>query len=506
MLVNREALEREVREVQRRLQIRPFWEIPADVSAEDEPISLGYRSGVREVGGRLIFSVRLGPRMKQALKREAFRLFIPPKFLRKVPETMDLAWAYSLGSLAWWRENTRVLTVPGLPLYDLPSLLGILPIRQRLITLKQVINLLAAAQELAAAPSFPLYFKALLASLSDTRPHLSRRGITILRILARNPDLSVSDIARKTSISQPTVSRTIKKLSSGGMVSGPWHVNLPALGLETVVCELPSRRMADAFAKSKLTYSIIWTVSARTPTYAIVLVPKRLMIPLAGGLEDLGIRVGVVKMQGYFFRLDKVDIPDIGRRLYAALCSPPSLRPVSAGRVLARKRLSKEDVRLLARIHSTGSISEKTLAGKGIRGVRYKTKKLREMGVIYRSYSPTGRFFGEPALIHVEIDRTEFGRVLNSLAAISSPVLAYLEGSLRGAWGPVFVSPESGLRMARILSTLLEERLLVFQPLLTGLESHWEIPWEFWDEEQQEFSFGEELSKLLTSLSLLSNP
>ncbi len=503
MLANREALEREVREIQRKLLMSPFWDIPPEITVEDEPISSGYRSGVREDGQRLIFSGRLGSRIRQAVKREAFRLFIPPKFLRAVPETMDLAWAYSLGSLGWWRENTHVVKVSSLPLYDAPSLLGILPARQRLITVKQAVHLMAAAEELTDKVSFSLYFRILLASLSDTKPHLSRRGMAVLRILARNPDLLVSDVSRETGISQPTVSRTIKKLRYGEMVSGPWHVNFPALGLETVVCELPSRRLVEDFASSKLTYSILWTVSSRSPSYAIVLVPRRLVFPLIEGLESLDIRVGVVKRQGYFFRLDRIEVPDLGRRLSAALRGPARLRPISPKETVARKRLSREDMRLLARIHRTGSISESSLVEEGFRGVRYKIRKFRDGGVIYRSYSPTGRFFGEPTLIHVEVGESEFGLMLNALAAISSPVLAYLEGSLRGAWGPVFVSPESGLRMARMLSALLGERLTTFQPILTGLESHWEIPWELWDEERQEFSLGGELSRLLTSLALL---
>ena len=482
--------------VSRLMRADPTRDMPEEVRVEPIPINLGYRCGVKEEEDVLIISSLLGPKIGKVVRREAFRLLIPTSFLEEVEEVNDLAWAYSGAEERWWRACSRRAVIPGLPKYDAPRLLGALSREDLLHTLRSVLHTVRMMETAGVEPSLEAYYRALLIFISGRPPSLTKSEKRVMRVLFRRPSARLVEVARAASSSPSTASRAVKKLVEGDVIMGPLQVNLSALGLDVVVCEVRDRSLLRRLASLPLTYSIIEPVSSLAPAFAVLMVPREGLSRAASTLRGLGLSVSRVVRRGVFVRLDPRGKDEIADRLSLGyLSARDSERPSIS---VERCRLTRDDLRILSEIYERGRISKTTAESIGPSRIRRRLKNLRNRGLVFRSYSPSGRGLGEPFVIQVEADEKEYMRILTAVAAVSSTFLMYLSGDFTGVWGLAYFM-SGGVLCSRILSLVFGERLRLMEPIMTAYSSQWGIPWEFWDEEGQRF----DVERFISSLSAL---
>ena len=489
----------EVRDIERTLGLSPRRPLPKWVKMIHEAPGIHGTSSLK--GETLYISDEIGE-IGRILRKEAFSLMLSPKADAVVPQAHDLAWVASGIPRDLW-ERARVPPPRIFGNYD-PYILTNLRTRKMLQLIGSLISVINSSMDVGEMDFFT-YF-ALLRRIVIEEVNLSESDLTVLRALTKNPGMKPKEIKEQSGISEPTISRSVRKLRSLGFLFGPENVNINKLNLTTILVEYPNRRdLRNAFWDFPFTYNQMIPVSRTEDALALLVMPSGAIPSLAGELTSLGLKVYKSKVSFHDFQtapegdmwksmanaLDEI----VSRKGY--FCEGPKER---------RFRLSKDDLRILNHVMLHGRVTLTEVRAMGISSPKYRITRLRSNGLIMRRYFielPKGL---DSLYLKVRCNEKEFPRIARAVGAASACTIHFIEGpGFEGCAGIAFVRKEMKGDFAAALSSLLGDRLSVLADILV-INPLWLIPVELWDERSQSFSWEAPLSNLLSKIfSLLSS-
>ncbi len=500
-----DRLRGEVEAASRAMEADPVRPLPEEVELGDVPLEYGYHSGAvwRDRGSRIVFSAELGDRLEAAVRREAFYLLMP-RGADDVPQTMDLAWAYSGADRGWWERCTSRMPSAELPVYDAPRELG--PLRgERLLGVLRAVLWGIRAADAAGRLDVKTYRWLLMAATGSRGIRLSRAESDVLRAILRDPLVRRRNLPERAGVSNPTVSRALRKLLGLGVISGPKLVNFSAMGLSTVVLTVPrtGRGEVEAISRFPFTYRVYLPVAAGGPVHATMLLPRGALARLARGLRRGRAQVSVAVRSKIGVRLDVEEDPgrvvDLMARAFASAGPTPPRRRLPDPK-FRRRPLDAQDVRILARIHAAGDVTSGQLRRMGIRSAEERLRRLRDEGYFLEMFHVAGSGLGEPVVLRLSVGENDFVRAFKALAAASSTVAMYLEGDFRGVWAICYAAAPTLPTFLRTARALFGEDLRSADLVLDATTSSWRIPVELWDEGRGEFRWEEAVGELVAAL------
>lgn len=482
-------------------EMKPIRECPKEISLEDFDPSFGYRYGVLITKERLSLSSKLHSKLRGVvLRRESFILFLPP-VEERIPQILDLAWAYSNPPEDLWRRCYEAPDMAMFKSYDPVRVFSHLSNKRRNEALK---TLLIAARAMSdnGTLDFPSFYY-LMRKVTASQFRLTPAERRIMEIITQDPYADRKSIERLTGLSQATISRGIEKLRDIGYLSGPKSVDLSKLGLITIVVSLPNKRsLKQAFMSFPFTYRIFEPLSERKRVYAFLVIPVDALKDITY-LEESGIEI--YQVIGQKFILNPHPSEDVLKTLACSL-SGRFLKELSPRAEISRpsKRLDVIDLRILNLAMVTGECRESQLAKAGIPHTRYRLRKLRNEGLLRDHFTFGTPPTGEDLLVGITCSEREFVWLVHSLGKVSSLTGVYVKGS---KWNGLlaFLLPESHLKseLLRSLRLLLGDRLMLAEDVIDYL-GDWTIPIHLWNEDKQRFNWEEKLEDLRQRVALIS--
>ncbi len=500
-----------VREVERASEVMrtsPTRRLPKKVILENLPVDLSYHSGVSYDGDLLQVSAQLPHRrIKQALRREAFYHLMPAE-LDSVPETMDLAWAYSRADLDWWASCTVIRSGGPLPTYDAPKIFSSLGAGLVESVVRSVLKALRLRTQLGEPINFHSYYELLTAAsgIMDP-PKLTRSEWLVLEALSKNPYFSRAEMMRETGLSASSISRAIGRLMELRIVEGPQQVNYAKLGLKALLLEVPSARhrlISYLLEEFPFTYSAFTPIDPSAPVYFVVLFPSSEIPLLRKALEGSAL-VSVIKRQTLKVGPKATDLRSALASMSEAYDSAPGLsKRFGESELEARVRLKEPDIRLLNLIAERMRVSISAARRAGIKSAEYRLRRLREEGVIMEYYLVGGCGLGEPIAVKISGGERDYERLSAALSSVGSVAATYVEGDFTGIWAIVFAAPESALAVARAIRLAFGNMVKGLSVSTSAPASSWRLPVELWDEGRQKFRVGTLIEEIRRAASLPS--
>ena len=432
---------------------------------------------------------------RRIIRKEAVSALISPKADFEVPQIHDVAWVVAgLGRNLWLRARVPPRRFMN---YD-PYVLNNLSERSILTLAGSLISVINSSLELGGTDFFT-YFSILRRMLLG-EVKLTQSDMMVLQSLSRNPSIRPRGIKEQLGISEPTISRSIRKLKSLGFLFGPENVNISKLGLATVLVEYPnSREIRRVFWEFPFTYNQMIPVSSDQDALALLVIPWESIPVLSKEMGGLGIRIYRSKYSFHDFQL--APTKDIWGAMARSMSEVITRRGYfcegSRGRGV---RLSKDDMKILNHVMIHGKVTLNDVKAIGVSSPKYRLSRLRERGFIMRRYLievPKGL---DSLYLKVRCEESEFPRIARLIAAASTTTLHFVEGSgFRGCAGISFVRKEMKGDFAAGLSAVLGNRLKVITDIM-DVNPLWLIPEELWDERSQKFTWEPSLSDLISQI------
>ncbi len=484
------------------LGLSPIRPIPEIIELEDFPVGKGYRAGALNRGRSLILSSRLDEKkLSVVLKREAFNLFIPGN-LDDLGLIYDLSWAYSGAEVSWWRECTEVVWDPRFPLYNAPETLSPLPRRALLNVLRRILQLVRNLNNVGRHLSREEYLSIFSEMVGLLEPiKLSKVQRKVIQELARSPYLNQKELARRIGFTRSAVSKSLSKLASLGILSGPENVILERIGLAGLLAVIPDLPgMERAFARFPFTYRILRPISRGLPSFVMLIFPSEGLTHLRRALDGEKVRLArMVRLtfsyKGAPFNPDA----DVGRAV--KLLSEGVEFKIRGKREPEIPKLSRYDLMIVNQVLRRGRVSVSTVRAMGIPSAESRLRRLRELGIIRRLYAIGGFRLGRPISALIKSEQRDFPKISAALGAISTSLSYYVEGDINGTWGILLTSERDVLKVMQSLKIVFGSELAGAIPLLDFSPSYWSIPVELWDEGRNRFRYEQALEQLLSSLS-----
>ncbi len=483
-------MNREVRRASKLLGLEVRRRVPGQIRVVDLP---GGRCVHRENDVLLVSSGLVGY-MSYVLAKEAVVTLMVPE-MDEVPQVHDLAWVYSSAPRDLW-ERCRVPPEGPFHDYDPYELLSLVPSKDRHRVLGTLIRILNASA-MKGSLEFPMY-SALLHRIVGSSVGFSESDKKLVRIISENPR-ATSDYMKRRGMGGSSLTRSMRKLRTLGMIAGPENVDLSKLGLATVLVTFPNvKECRKAFWRFPYTYSMLVPVSRDVSVHAYLSYPFRGMEKLLS-LKDLGLKVFLVKKTFMMLNLDPAEDPfeAVSLSLSQERRDPPEDDVPS---VAASIRVDRVDLTILNYVMAEGRVSASMLAKRGIKRARERLRELRRAGIIMNLYTvglPKGV---EKAVIRVEAGVEEMGPLTRVLGSGGSVIVQHLEGDSSHLIGVLMAPPKIKGDLFRILRTLYGDRLLVAEDFV-DIEPGWRLPVDLWDERSQTFLWREPLDGLMKDLS-----
>ncbi len=482
------------------MQMSPVRSLPKEIVLEEfDPIP-GYRSGVLISENKMIISSKLnGSRLNAVIKREALIHLIPPK-AEKVPQVLDLAWAYSGAPENWWRECSSTSYPNLFQNYDPPGFFSLIPRKKRIAVLR---SLLAIVRTLVRENKldFPIFYYLIRRNASISfKPRPAENKV--LKAIKKNPYANQKEIAEISSISPASVSRSISRLRRVGYLYGPMNVNLHRLGLISTIITFPNlRTLRNIFLSFPFTFRIFEPCSERINAHASVLIPMD-AIDSFRSLEDMGIKVHQVILQKFLLNLNppKNLMESMVRRYERKYKERRAYLEYS----LPKIKVTKEDLRILNIALTKGDLKSSELINLGVKSPRYRISKLKNAGLLDYYYT-----LGEPQheddlLVRIRSREEEFVKLVETIGAATTLVGNHLRGSWEGFFGVLLPKDHLRGRLIRALRLLFRDRLEIAEDAI-DYRSEWTIPIHLWDEDKQRFIWEEEFESLFQNLSIIKD-
>ncbi len=475
---------------------------PAKVEVVEEPLRIHRTSSLKKdtlrISAEVIESGGLDA-WRKIIRKEVLSMTISPELDELVPQVHDLGWVASGLSKKLW-EKARLPPHPKFSNYD-PYILEALSKGSLLGLVGSLISIMNESSELGD-PDFFTYFSLLKRAVVE-EVELNQSEMTVLRALTDDPTIKPKEIKEKYGLSEPTISRALRKLRLLGFIFGPENVNTKKLGLSTISIEYPNvRELRNAFWDFPFTYTQVVPTSSEVDALALLLMPQESLHHLVREFRSFGFRVFKSKLSYHGFRISSKEHlwEVIGRALNEDI---PREGHFCEGRSRGRERfrLLRDDLRILNHIMVNGRVTIKDVEAMGVSSPRYRLSRLREYKFIMHRYMvevPKGL-----DLIYVKIrcEEGEFPKVARIFTPVSACTLHYMEGSgFRGCAGMVFVGKDEKGDLISTLYTILGRRLLVATDVI-HVNPLWLIPDELWSERLQKFEWESPFSGLLSRIS-----
>ena len=488
----------EVERASNLMNMKPVRPLPESVVLVSLPIEKGYRSGVQYVGGEMRVSSELEERrVRQVLRREAL-LTLYPRELDSLPETIDLAWAYSRADRSWWSACTRRRADPPFPDYDAPKIFSSVDDIEVENVVRAVLHALKMRILLFGEVDFRSYHEILLAAAGALEPpRLTGSERAVLEALGRDPYLDRAGLKMVTGLSAASISRALKRLRGLRMIEGPQQVVYGRIGLRSALVEVPPSKSAltRELLRFPFTYSAFLPLEPSAPAYFVLLFPTSHLTQLKAVLSDSA-SLSLIKRHALSTGFRRLDIRGALEGLASAYDRGPkrSRRPEPVRKPVPR--ISRQDIELMNLVAAEGRVSISMASSAGIRSAEDRLRRLKEEKVIMEFYTIGGWGLGEPIAVKLDLPESEYLRAFKSLSALGSAVVTYVEGDFTGVWGVVFVDPSSAVAVARALRLAFGDRLAGLSLSTSVPSSSWRIPVELWDEEAQRFRVGPLIERL----------
>ncbi len=493
-----ERLLSEVKKASSVMGVEPLRPPPRAVKWEDFDLMPGYRYGVAIYGDEMKISSKLSKDLVEViLRREAF-IHLLPREEEKLPQIIDLAWAYSDPPEDLWR---RCFSPPKFSMfqnYEPFRIFSVLSRRRRREVLRSV---LLAVRSLSAQGTldFPAYhylIKRMSAPFFKPTPAENK----ILKVIKKDPYAARDKLRIETGLSPASISRSLNRLRDMGFISGPANVDLSKLGLLTLVITFPNRKdLREAFMVFPFTYRIFEPLSSKVEAHAFLLIPRE-ALRYVKSLENLGLGVFQVIKQKFVLNLSPPKNPM--ELLLKAFQEEYEDAESKVGVSWPRRRLSRTDLRILNIALLKGEVKPSLLKELGISSPRYKLRKLRDEGILSHFYTLGVPPSGDDLLMRAELEESRFRGLVEAIGRVSTIIAAYIRGSRwEGFMGCLIPKDHLRGRLIRGLKLLLGDRVTLLEDAIDYL-GEWTIPVHLWDEEKQRFLWEEDLNLLLTRIRL----
>ena len=467
----------EIRKINEFLKLKPVRMLPKKIAVKRIELRKGYRIGSFLAGDTLIISSDLPEYLiDHVIKREAFIAFLPEVGFSQI---YDLAWAYSGADPKWWEQNSDSI-VDSLYYYTPAKHFPLLDERNKATVLKAITTYLRSLQNIRFDDYFSIYSLLMNRFLFQ---RLGEKESKVLEAILKGMN-KLEDISRKTKLSPPTISRYLRLLRRTGVIFGPYNVNPISLGLRTVIVKVPNTvSNLSALRKFPFTYKIFRLATAED-IYATLLIPYDQVRPLLEKSRNTSLRVGVVKAVGYNFHKSDINLIDMIKSISTPAVGgglttlPKPSRPTG---------LTREDLSILNIVLDEGNITRDYLKLKGVKNADRKLRTLKEQGLIYKIYLPSGLGLGEQLFIELNVNPDQFGVFKARFSGIAPYSISYVSGTLRGIVGVILVAPEMVGDLMKLLAMAYPYSLKVASPIRDIPLSGWRIPVDHWDEKKQTF-------------------
>ena len=432
--------------------------------------------------------------LPQVLKKEAVVLHTVPS-VDEVPQVHDVAWYYSGAPRRLW---LRCRVPPEGPFhdydpYDLLSLVRREELDEAVGHLLRTVN--------SSAERGSLDFETYVALLNRTAGMMARiteSDVRIMEIISRNPSVTDKEI-RSKGVTGATLSRSLKKLRTLGMIFGPENVNHWKLGLTTLLIRFPNRRECRrAFWGFPYTYSAYIPVSSRADVRAYLSYPYQGLDALRDALEGR-IPIYLVRDAAFGLSLDADRSPyDVVEKLSRP--RPRRGRDLSIRVEKPEIDLDRNDLRILNLVLKYGRVTYRLLRREKIPDPKKRLSQLRKNGYIVRIYFhgiPKGM---EKLLLMVEVPHNEMMPLHSFLSSVGSVLTHYLEGSdFRGLISLLVTRPEVRGDLISTVRSIYGDRLVLAEDFL-DISPGWRLPIDLWDEESGTFTWEEPVIRLARDL------
>ncbi len=493
-----ERLLSEVKKASSIMGVEPLRPLPKNVKWEDFDPMPGYRYGVAVYEDEMKVSSKLSEELVEVvLRREAF-IHLLPREEEKLPQIIDLAWAYSDPPEDLWR---RCFSPPKFSMfqnYEPFRIFSVLSRRRRREVLR---SLLLAVRSLSAQgtldlPTFHYLIKRVPAPFFKPSPAENK----ILKVIKKNPYVTRDKLRAETGLSPASISRSLNRLRDMGFISGPANVDLSKLGLMTLVITFPNRKdLREAFMAFPFTYRIFEPLSSEVEAYAFLLIPRE-ALRYVKSLENLGLGVFQVIKQKFVLNLSPPRNPM--RHLLKAFQKEYEDKESRLEVSWPRRRLSRADLRILNIALFRGEAKPSLLKELGISSPRYKLRKLRDEGILSHFYMLGVPPSGDDLLMRAELEESRFRGLVEAIGSVSTIVAAHIRGSRwEGFMGCLIPKDHLRGRLIRGLKLLLRDKVTLLEDAIDYL-GEWAIPVHLWDEEKQRFLWEEDLGLLITKIRL----
>ncbi len=170
----------------------------------------------------------------------------------------------------------------------------------------------------------------------------------------------------------------------------------------------------------------------------------------------------------------------------------------------SKVKITKEDLRILNLALTKGDLKVSELKSLGIRSPRYRTSKLREVGLLDYYYT-----LGEPQheddlIVRIRSKEEEFVRIVETIGVATTLVGTHLKGPWEGFFGVLLPKEHLRGKLVRALRLLFRDRLEIAEDAI-DYRSEWTIPIHLWSEEKQRFLWENELERLIQELNLIKD-
>ncbi len=433
--------------------------------------------------------------LPQVLGKEAVILHTVPA-VDDVPQVHDLAWYYSGVPKELW---TICRVPPEGPFhdYDPYELLSLLPRGQLDGVVGNLLRIINSAAERGS-----LYFEtyvALLNRIAGMMVRITESDLRVMEIISKNPLITDKEI-RDMGITGATLTRSLRKLRTLGMLFGPENVDHWKLGLTTLLIAFPNtRECRKAFWRFPYTYSVYIPVSSGANVRAYLSYPYQGLDALR---EVLGERISVYLVKDAAFGLSL----DEGRRPFEAvkeLFRQPhrSERDLSIRVERPAARLDRNDLRVLNLVLKYGRVSHRLLKKEKIPDPKKRLSRLRKEGYIVRIYFhgiPKGM---EKLLLMVKAPHEEMIPYHSFLRSVGSVVTHYLEGDgFRGLLSLLVTRPEIRDDLVWAMRSVYGDQLVLAEDFL-DISPGWRLPIDLWDEDSGTFIWDDPLHRLERDLN-----
>lgn len=428
-------------------------------------------------------------------KEAAVTLMVPE--VDSVPQIHDLGWIYSDAPKELW---LRCRHPPEEPFhdYDPYELFSLLQARERYRVLGTLMNLLNASAKRGAL-EFPMYF-ALLNRITTQSVEFTDSDKKLVEILMKNPSATSAHMKRM-GMGGSAISRSMRKLKTLGVISGPESVDHRRLGLTTLIVTFPNRKACrDAFWRFPYTHSMFIPLSADVDVHTYLSYPSKGVEDLLS-LRELGLEMALVRETSLELKFDPpVDTFEaVGSVLQG---NHGSVLPDDrfAGAPDPPIKVDRVHLLILNLVLERGRVSVNFLAEKGIREARKRLRELRNSGIVRNSYLVGFPRGAGRTLVKVRKGMEDLPFFSKVLGSSGSAVIQHLEGDPSYLVGMLVVEPKAKGDLFRILRTLYGDDLLIAEDFI-GVEPGWRFPVELWDEGSQTFLWEGPLAELRVGLS-----